>query len=334
MFDYFFSWLAGSRDVHAPSGLVPVASDDMDLMVTLWPSFPHFVGFADNTTLAGIRLNSAMINLPDLERELATIKRLTPRVPLYFDIKGRQLRVEEVLPNKHYLDIRLNHPIKVKTPVEILLKAGADAGRLGELSEGGYRLTFDANPEYSVRAGESIHIRHPSFELKGNQFTNAELGKIEAVRAAGIDRWFLSYVQCQRDVDEFRELIGPDALLMLKIEDLKGLRYVREEFKKDSRTRLVAAFGDLYVEVERPHDILKAAKLIVEKDRDALAGSRMLLSVVSDPVPSLADFAQLAWLYEIGYRHAMLCDEICLDGKLLSVAVNAFNAFREGYTKT
>jgi pyruvate kinase len=121
--------------------------------------------------------------------------------------------------------------------------------------------------------------------------------------------------------------------LILKIESKRGLDFVAKEFVKDERTRLMAARGDLYVEIDRPHQILEAMKLIIEKDRKALAGSRMLLSVARSPVPEACDFSELAWLYDIGYRSMLLCDEICLKQELLSRAVGAFDAFRSSYAQ-
>jgi|GEM_PF-3040867 len=50
---------------------------------------------------------------------------------------------------------------------------------------------------------------------------------------------------------------------MLKIEDMKGLEYVATQFEKDERTTLLAARGDLYVEIDRPHNIMAALKLII-----------------------------------------------------------------------
>lgn len=76
---------------------------------------------------------------------------------------------------------------------------------------------------------------------------------------------------------------------------------------------------------------MAALKLIVEKDSEACVGSRLLLSVITEPVPSCADFLELAWLYDIGYRKMMLCDEICLKEGLLATAINAFESFREAY---
>ena len=57
----------------------------------------------------------------------------------------------------------------------------------------------------------------------------------------------------------------------------------------------------------------------------------LLLSVITDPVPSCADFHELAWLYDIGYRNMMLCDELCLKDNLLTRAVNVFQSFNIKY---
>lgn len=307
-----------------------------ELMVTLWPSFPHFQRFSQDDRLdGGIRLNSAMIELADLDKELGLIGEAQPTVPLHFDIKGRQMRTSWVdTDNTQNLDMRLNHPIKVKLPVPVLFKAGEDSALLVDIQEDGHRLIFEGGPEFNVRVGESIHIRHPSLEVCGPLFTDAEKDKIAKVRAAGIRLWFLSYVEEARDLDEFRELIGDAAEVRLKIESQRGLEYVERAWKKRDGFSLVNARGDLYVELERPHEILAATKLIIDKDPEATVGSRILLSTFHDPVPSCADFSELAWLYDIGYRRVLLCDEMCLKEEALTTAVGAFQAFRESYSTT
>ncbi len=256
------------------------------------------------------------------------------KTPLYYDIKGRQLRVTEVYPNDEYLDIRINHPIQVDTPTMVLFKAGADHALMREVCDGGYRLKFFGGPEYMVKEGESLHIRDASLVVSGPQFVPVEMEKIERVKAAGFKHWFLSYVESQRDVDEFMELVGDDTIVNLKIENKAGLQYVENEFRKKSNLNLVAARGDLYVEVDKPHEILAAVKMIIDKDPEAVVGSRILLSVITDPVPSCADFHELAWLTDIGYKNFMLCDELCLKGDLLSRAVNVFQSFRDSYDNT
>ena len=174
-------------------------------------------------------------------------------------------------------------------------------------------------------------------------------------------KYFLSYVESQRDVDEFLELVGPDCEVQLKIENKKGLRFVSHEFKKRPNLILVAARGDLYIEIDKPHLITEAVELIIEKDPEACVGSRILLSICALPdheikrvirlikservdknnaqkildslsvpqVPSCADFSELAYLYKIGYRKMLLCDELCLREDLLATAINAFESFRQ-----
>jgi pyruvate kinase len=299
-------------------------------MVTMWPSFPHFAKFATDKRLSGVRLNTAMVKVDEMGGELKKAAAIGG-VPFWIDVKGRQLRVVESRPYKDHLELILNHPIQVQTPVEVIFKAGEDWALLKEVVDHGYRLVFDGGPEFMVIEGESLHIRHPSLEVGGAQFSEAELEKISVSRKAGITKFFLSYVQSQRDVDEFRSLVGTDSEVILKIEDARGLKYVSEIFKKTPNTSLMAARGDLYVEIERPHRIAEALRLIVRKDPEASVGSRILLSVVHAPVPSCADFLEIAWLADVGYRKMMLCDEICLKEPLLSAAVDAFDQFRTDY---
>lgn len=343
-----------------------IFSKPLTLMVTLWPSFSHFYKFANDPRISGIRLNSAMISNPELEKELRAIADIDSATPLYFDAKGRQARVKWVdKSNANNLNLRLNHPISVKTPVRVLFKAGADSALLEKLDEDGQRLIFHGGPAYMVEPGESIHILDPSFRINGSLFTDEEKAKIEKVKAAGFTRYFLSYVERQKDIDEFRELVGKNSIIMLKIENMRGLTFVANEFNKTDELILVAARGDLFIELEWPHHILKALELIIQKDPGACVGSRILLSVVNelrnkktieaikfvrsdefksaDPtrlvektllslvnrdIPSCADFCELAWLYDLGYRNMMLCDELCLYEELLDLAVSAFEAFR------
>jgi hypothetical protein len=302
----------------------------LDLMVTMWPSFSHFDKFVVDKRLNGVRLNTAMVKGKELEDELKLAKEIQKAVPLYFDIKGRQLRIVEpiILPDR--LELILNHSIEVNTPTGVLFKAGEDFCMLKEVRDGKH-LIFDGGPEYMVRDGESLHIRDPSLKVLGPTFLPIEIEKIEMAKRAGFDKYFLSYVESQRDIDEFRELVGKDSLIIAKIENQKGLEYVAREYKDQEGLRLVAALGDMYVEVDKPHEITKSLKLIIERDPRALVGSRMLLSIVDGPVPSCADFLQLAWLYDVGYRKMMLCDEICLKEEWLSTAVDAFDHFRNSY---
>lgn len=304
------------------------------LQVTMCPSFAHFNKFANDTRVDAIRFNSAMITLPELDKELAALDQLKPSAPIYYDVKGRQMRITQVETVKGNLVLTLNHPIKVKTPCVVLFKAGADVGLLNSVSSDGYRLTFNGGPQYKLVPGESLYIRSDTFQnLRGstkedNVYTDLERQKIEKVKAAGINRWFLSYVENQYDVDLFREMVGKDAEIWLKIESVEGLKYVNNTFKKEDNLVLVAARGDMFVEVEQPHHIIRGLKDIIEKDPRACVGSRVLLSIAQSPVPSCADLLEIQWLHDVGYRRFMLCDEICLKEEMLNAAVSVFDGIK------
>lgn len=300
----------------------------LDFWVTLCPTFPHFSQFARDKRLSGIRLNSAMLDGSELDEELR-VARANKAMPLWFDIKGRQLRIRQVIATPDHLEIVLNHPIDVELPCVVLFKAGSDNAVLSSVEDNGYRLVFDGGPHYNVKAGESICIRDPSCIVGGKTFADYEIPRLEKVIASGTVGYFLSYVESQRDVDAMREYIGPDVPLGLKIENQRGLDFVANKWVKTDNTFLFAARGDLYVELDKPHEILAALRLIIKKDPKAFVASRLLLSMVTSPVPECCDLTDLAWLYDIGYQKIMLCDELCLKPELLGRAVNVLEAFRK-----
>ncbi|MDO8624697.1 MAG: hypothetical protein Q7R47_01335, partial [Candidatus Diapherotrites archaeon] len=215
-------------------------SANCELIATLWPGFTHFPEFAIDSRLDGIRVNPATIPIEELEAGILGLDVRNALVPLFYDVKGRQLRVEEVHPFPDHLEVSLNHPIHVdlsdpKAHI-VAFKAGADFGTLDRLEDGGRRLVFKDGrthgPQYKVNHGESLHIRHPSLKVIGNLFTDHELRKIEAAKRAGFTRYFFSYTESQSDIDQLRELVGNDVELWLKIENEKGLRFVENDFRK------------------------------------------------------------------------------------------------------
>jgi hypothetical protein len=305
---------------------------DLDLMVTLCPTFPHYRRFATDKRISGIRLNSAMVFGSEVDAEIEAANSVANAQPLYFDIKGRQLRIQEVHPHPARLEFTLNHPIEVETPIPVLFKAGSDVALLTDVTDHGHRLVFEGGPKWKVKAGESICIRHPSLKINGPVYCDYEIEKIDKVVTGGFRRFFLSYVEEDRDLEEFYDILNfPPDEVILKIESKKGLEYVAKKWKKHDGVSLCAARGDMYVEIDKPHEILAAQKLIAEKDPQALVGSRILLSVVQQPVPECHDFSDLAFLYDIGYRRMMLCDELCLKEPLLGTAINVFDSFRNVY---
>ena len=374
MYKMISNWLGS--ELSQPENSSPrKTSTSVNFQVTMWPDFPHFPVFAKDDRIQGIRLNSAMIEASEIGSKFEKrVKKAT--VPCWFDAKGMQMRIREVVcdHNHDHLEFILNRPVKAKTPFVVHFKAGEDAAKCVQIRNGNHFI-FEGGPRYQVRSGESIHIRSPH-EAIGPVFLDYEIEKLEKIKAMNFNNYYLSYVYDQRHVDEFREIIGKDANLYLKIENQEGLKWVADKWKPQENTHLAAARGDLYVEVDRPHEIMNACKLIIQSDPDAIVGSRMMLSVVKppvksveffqyfkndyardaftdegydlikqaaenykamqpkcNPIPRCADLSDLSWLYDIGYRNFLLCDEICLNRKMLGTAVSIFDNFRSEYAR-
>lgn len=284
-------------------------------------------------------MNGLLFKSTNLEAELAKIPQKAT-VPLWLDAKGRQLRVEESISHKDHLELVLNHGIKgLSLPHPIIFKAGEDWATVEKITDEGKRLHLrsDGFPRYRVKAGDSIHFRNSSMSINDSLFTVNEKEKIEKAFKSGFRNFYLSYVESERDVAEFQELVGKDANLILKIENKRGLNYVQEEFRKFHRSflrshmnvQLACARGDLYVEVEQPHHILAAQKKIIQCDPSAVVGSRMLLSLFNNNVPACSDICELELLRSLGYKNFLLCDDLCKKGSALHRAVDTFTALSQ-----
>ena len=298
-----------------------------ELHVTLWPSFSHFKRTALDQRVDGIRLNGPInFSLDRIETDVTNATSLRG-AELYFDVKGKQLRVLEVHPYKNHLELKVTHRISVEElPATVLFKDGRDYATLSKVD--GDMLIFEGGPRYEVLPCEPIYVRPPKFSILDNPISDYESKRIEIAKKYGIRKFMLSYVEDETDVTSLREQVGDESEIVAKIESLKGLEYVLSRFKKTDNLSLMLARGDLYVELNMPHEIITATRKVIEKDPEAMVGSRILHSLRNADVPECADFSELAWLYQIGYKRFLLCDELCLKENLLSRSISVFDAFR------
>lgn len=280
-------------------------------------TIPPYASFIDEVVahpiVSGLRLNTVM-PLRESPREL--LERLAKfNKPLWVDLKGRQLRVAEpALPP--FTEIKLSHAIKVHTPVDAYFSDGNERVRVAAVD--GKRLIMEDGPRRMVGPGESVNIIHPSLEIEGT-LTDTDHVYLAAMKELGFTKVMLSYVESAQDVGEVKSLL-PNAEVVSKIETQKGLDYARKE--KSSQGQLMAARGDLYVEVLQPHKIIPALKSIIQADPNAIVASRILDSLAWTPVPVSADISDVAFLMEIGYRTFMLGDQVCMKRDSVMEALN------------
>ena len=286
-------------------------------IVTIPPYATFLDEVAAHPIVCGLRLNTVMPVKGPLQE---TLERLAaPGQPLWVDLKGRQLRVVgAAMPP--FTEVRVSHPVRVPVPADAFFSDGREYARVVEVD--GDRLILEDSPRRLVGPGESVNIVHPALEIDGT-LTETDRAYLAAMRDVGLARVMISFVERPADVDEVRELL-PGAEPVLKIESRRGLEFAREHGARHGR--LMAARGDLYVEVVEPHRIVSALRDVVAADPEAIVASRLFGSLARDPVPDAADVSDAAFLMSLGYRTFMLGDEVCLKRDTVLAALNLLGA--------
>lgn len=296
-------------------------------IVTVPPYAPFIEEVVDHPIVSGLRLNTVMPVKESLEEVLGRLDLEAKKrgKELWVDLKGRQLRVKSfgVPP---FTEIELSHPIEVETPVTAYFNDGQERATILEVE--GNKLIMQEGPKRVVGPGESINILHPSLVIRGEYFTEKDKQYLEAGKAVGVDKYMLSFVESKEDIERFKK-VYPPAEAVAKIESRKGLGYVQEEWQGEAR--LMAAQGDLFVEVERPHRITQAVESLVQKDPTAIAASRIFGSLAYSLEPAYADILAADNLLRMGYQTLMLGDEVCLRRESVLSALNLLAAVAHPY---
>ena len=286
-------------------------------IVTVPPYASFIKEVAAHPLVGGLRLNTVM----PLKEDISTLlKRLSSfGKPVWVDLKGRQLRVVgAAIPP--YTEVTLSHHLMVDTPVTAFFADGREYAEVIGVNEN--RILLADGPRRLIGPGESVNIPHPSLRIAGT-LTDNDHAYLAAMRELGLHQVMLSFAECADDAAEVRGLL-PGVELVQKIESLRGLHHARQT--KATHGRLMAARGDLYVEVGQPHRIARAVQEIVQADPNAIVASRLFESLAFHPVPNSADIGDAAHLLHIGYRTFMLGDSICFKRESVLEALNLLAA--------
>lgn len=297
---------------------------DLDLIVTQGPYSTFLAEVAAVGAVSGIRLNTIMpIAEGKLQERLIELRRIVAPKTLWIDLKARQLRIV-AFANTPYTAVTISHAIRVRVPTTIYLDNGSLTAKL--VAVDGNRLILEDYVGRLLGPGESVNILDESLEfVEPEIFTPTDRAYIEACRAIGLRHLMLSFVESPDDVVALRALY-PECVVMAKIESKRGLANIATIAAEADE--LMAARGDLYTELDYPHEIGAAMAHILEvggPDR-AVAASRMLESLLRHPMPSCPDVMDLLYLRAMGYRRFLIGDSICFKRDLLMQALRIFTA--------
>ncbi len=297
-------------------------------IVTMPPYAPYIDEVLRHPAVSGIRLNTVMPVKGSLEEVLKNLDSKAKKhgKELWVDLKCRQLRVKSYAVPP-FAEIELTHKISVNTPARAYFGNGKETATVLSVNEN--KLIMQEGPRRVVGPGEAVNIPDWSLEIEG-YFTDTDRKYIEACTKAGVHNYMLSFVEGQEDIDELYKL-DQEAKVVAKIESIKGMSFVRKAY--DGKTRLMAARGDLFVELALPHKIIEAVEDIVRADKSAIAASRIFSSLSEDLEPSCEDIGDADNLLRMGYKTFMFGDDICMERDSIMSGLNLFHAMAERYKR-
>lgn len=290
---------------------------DVRAILTVPPHADFVAEVAAHPLVAGLRLNTVMplaAPIPEVLERLAGFGQ-----PLWVDLKGRQLRLASAAVPP-FTEVRLSHHIRVPTPCDVFFRDGREHARV--MAVDGDRLILDDGPRRVLGPGESVNVVHSALEVEGT-LTAGDRAFLAAMRELGLRHVLLSFTEHVEDVSEVQHLL-PGAEVACKIESRRGLALARRQVA--DLGRLVAARGDLYVELREPHRIASAVRDVIHADPEAWVASRIFPGLAHDPVPACPEIGDVAWLLSLGYRTFLLGDEICLHRESATAALNLLAA--------
>jgi hypothetical protein len=319
---------AGEEDTAFPTAH-EMSDEIMDLIAT-FPLYPKYrLDVVSHPLVSALRFNTVTPRDTSVQATVDGLLGAAGSKPLWLDLKARQLRITQFayLPESF---VTINHKISVRTPCTVHFK---DCATELEAVVDGNKLLL-TRPERIVGQGEPVNILDESLVVEGF-LTDQDLEYIEAFTRRDQHRYMLSFVQSSRDCELLWQL-DPQAEIIAKIEDRRGLRFVANEYPYMSRKpRLMLAADDLYIHLgTNKTEMLAALRLVIQADSTAIAASRILTSLLDteNGLPgdvSLGDLAYLWLLESLGYCTLMLSDEICRVRPVFTQVMEVYGQYHE-----
>jgi hypothetical protein len=284
----------------------------MPSLIATLPLYPKYrTDVASHPLVTALRFNTVTPRDESVQATVDGLLRVAHPKPLWLDLKARQLRITQFayLPESY---VTINHKISVNTPCTVHFRDCTS--RLEAVVDGDKLLL--TRPERIVGQGEPINILDDSLQVHGF-LTEQDQEFVAAFARRDQHRYMLSFVQSRQDCEALWAL-DPQAEIIAKIEDQRGLRFVAAEYPSMPRQpRLMLAADDLYTHIGSDKTgMLAALRQVIAADPEAIAASRLLTSLHNPQDTrlnevSLSDLAYLWLLETLGYRTLMLSDEIC-----------------------
>lgn len=266
-----------------------------------------------------LRINCSHQSTQQISELIDRIRNAAPSVGILVDIQGpkhRYIGSEQILNNGALITFALSD-IGLSTTTDAR-EQGIEVGHRVLLNDGRLEVVIEKVNRDSIevrvvqggelKPGKGVNM--PDTEVTDDLLTAKDRSDIAVARAKSVEVVALSFVQKPQDIEQVRELVGPNVMVIAKIERPQALERISEICAVSDG--VMAARGDLGVEL--PFEVVpaaqhKIARTALTQGVISICATEMLESMTTSTRPTRAEVADVTGAVRDGFDAVMLSGE-------------------------
>ncbi len=275
-----------------------------------------------------VRLNTAHMEIADMDRIVALVRKVSDKLAIMVDTKGPNIRTcnldapltlkigdkldltGETVPQEKAVQVNYSK-FTAEVPVGARIIFDDGAMELLVLGKSGGLLHCEAKRDGELKNHKSVNV--PGAELKMPALTRKDRDFIEYAVKNDLDFIAHSFVRSANDVLAVRSILDTgdsDIRIIAKIENRQGVDNLDEILK--AADGVMVARGDLGIEIPLEEVPLIQKKLIracMAAGKSVITATQMLQSMENSPLPTRAEINDVANAVYDGTDAVMLSGE-------------------------
>ena len=266
-----------------------------------------------------LRINCSHQSTQQISELIDRIRSAAPSVAILVDIQGpkhRYIGSEQMLHSGALITFALSD-IGLSTTTDAR-EQGIEVGHRVLLNDGRLEVVIEKVGRDSIevrvvqggalKPGKGVNM--PDTEVTDDLLTANDRSDIAVARAKAVEVVALSFVQKPQDIEQVRELVGANVMVVAKIERPQALERISEICAVSDG--VMAARGDLGVEL--PFEVVpaaqhKIARTALTQGVISICATEMLESMTTSTRPTRAEVADVTGAVRDGFDAVMLSGE-------------------------
>ena len=267
-----------------------------------------------------LRLNCSHLTTEGLRDAIAAVRSAAPGVAVLVDVQGPKMRYsgeERTLSDGQDISLgtdvlgldtglRRSEDLGLQVGHRVLMDDGRIECRITSL--GGTEVGLQVVRGGLLRRNKGVNL--PDTEVFGGVLSTKDVADIEVARECGAEIVAISFVQHPDDVTRVRAMVGPEMLIIAKIERPQALERLEAICRVSDG--VMAARGDLGVELpyeELPTSQHTIALTALRMGIISICATEMLESMIGSSRPTRAEVADVSAAVRDGFDAVMLSAE-------------------------